>query len=237
MHSTEPAKGSSKTRIHDRPVIHAITVSMMRTAEDAAVKEYGIPEMVMMENASRAVAVEALSVIKQKAVSRVIILCGGGNNGGDGLACARHLYNHTMIEPLILLCKGKQAFTGSARMQYDIISKMSLPVIETDLPLNQFTEDTLVIDAIFGTGLKGTISGTIKTIIDSVNTSPATVVAIDIPSGLDADTGDTYGSAVHADITVTMGAPKTGMLKPLAQQFVGRMIVADIGIPRRLLIK
>lgn len=214
----------------------ALSTEQMRSIEKEAIELYGIPEIIMMENASRAVAEHAATMVKRKKLSGISVVCGSGNNGGDGLAAARHLHNKG-ISVKIFLAKNKDSFRGLSSAQLAIVEKMGLPIVEIDRVPSEAKDHVLLIDALLGTGLKGEVTGSYRNIIESIDFSQCPVLSVDIPSGLDADRGMPLGTAVKARTTVTMAAPKIGMIKPHAQQYTGKIIIADIGIPKELIEK
>ena len=204
----------------------------VRAVDRAAIDEYGIPGVVLMENAARALAVEALAMMP-KAAGLVVIVCGRGNNGGDGWALARHLHNagsDVRIAPL-----GNPREGGDAAVNCRICRNMSLrEIVPDDLPAH-LTDCDLVVDAIFGTGLDRAVTGTAATVIQSINGSGRPVLAVDVPSGLDCDTGQPLGSTVRAARTVTFVARKPAMNVESATAYTGEVVVADIGAPVELL--
>lgn len=226
----------------------------MQELDRRTIEEYGISGMVLMENAGRAVALEALKMLKSKKgsalthhknIRRVLeakrsgivhIICGSGNNGGDGFVAARHLFNSGVKVKVFYLGNLKEALakTGDAATNLKIALKMRLPVMESTVkPLNGLNP-SLIIDAIFGIGLTRPINGPIKELVESINRSKIPVIAVDVPSGLDCDKGIPLGIAIKADKTITFGAPKTGFKNKLAKKYLGKLIVSDISIPRFL---
>ncbi len=204
----------------------------VRAVDRAAIDEYGIPGVVLMENAARALAVEALAMMP-KAAGLVVIVCGRGNNGGDGWALARHLHNagsDVRIAPL-----GTPREGGDAAVNCRICRNMNLrEIAPDDLPAH-LADCDLVVDAIFGTGLDRAVTGAAATVIESINGSGRPVLAVDVPSGLDCDTGQPLGSTVRAARTVTFVARKPAMNVESAGAYTGEVVVADIGAPVELL--
>ncbi|MEN3003895.1 NAD(P)H-hydrate dehydratase [Dehalobacterium formicoaceticum] len=218
-----------------------VTAEEMRQLDHAAINDYEIPGIVLMENAGTAL----MSVIREQFPEslnrgRILIFAGKGNNGGDGLVIARHLANAGCDVKVFLLCKPEE-LQGDALINWNIIRKMNLryQLITTDRDLNlvkvglMYTE--LIIDGIFGTGFKGQAQGTVARLIDLVNESGKPVLAIDLPSGMEADTGRVKGPCIQAQVTVTMGLPKIGMVLDPAAKFVGKLITADISFPYELI--
>ncbi len=213
----------------------------VRAVDRAAIDEYGIPGVVLMENAARALAVETLAMMGMTRMTRlthgpngsVVIVCGRGNNGGDGWALARHLHNagsDVRIAPL-----GAPREGGDAAVNCRICRNMNLrEIVPDDLPAH-LGDCGLVVDAIFGTGLDRAVTGVAAAVIESINAGGRPVLAVDVPSGLDCDTGQPLGSAVRAARTVTFVARKPAMNVEAAAAFTGEVVVADIGAPVELL--
>lgn len=148
------------------------------------------------------------------------VVCGVGNNAGDGLAAARHLHRWGKLSSVS--CVDTRRLTGAARRELDVLARLGITV-EAELRLE---EAEVVVDAIFGTGLTRAPEGRFAEWIEAINLSGKRIVSIDVPSGLDADSGLAYSPFVDADVTVTLGLPKPGL-----SQFGGRVIVVDIGVP------
>lgn len=201
----------------------------VREVDRIAIEEFGVPGIVLMENASRALAANAIDMLGGAASARdrtVIIVCGSGNNGGDGYAMGRHLFNAGLKPTLARL--GEPKAGSDAAVNMEICRRMEMP--EIDLPQ---TSD-LIVDALFGTGLDRPIEGRAAQIIAMMNASGAPILGVDVPSGLDCDTGRPLGEAVvRATRTVTFVACKTGFREPGAGQYTGEVVVAEIGAPRQ----
>lgn len=200
-----------------------------RAIDKKAMEVYGVPGIVLMENAGRGIAEYILSLKPQ---GKITICCGKGNNGGDGYVIARHLDNHNL--PIEILCFATpEDIQGDARINYDIAVNAKLPlthVQNTDTDL--FTDSAYIIDGLLGSGLQGEVQAPFDGIINAINQAHKKVLAIDIPSGLDCDTGQPLGTAIHADHTLTMVAPKQGFTASEAKSHVGQVEVVDIGLPR-----
>lgn len=199
---------------------------------------YGIPSIILMENAGRGI-VDAFLSLNPK--DKVVICCGGGNNGGDGFVVARHLDNRN-IPVHVLLCVEPLTLKGDAKVNYEIVLKSGIPltVICSDdvQPMKQFlSEASWIIDALFGTGLKGEVKSPLYQMIQLMNESKKSILSIDIPSGLDCDTGEVLGIAIQATHTFTMVALKRGFGNPKATTYLGKVNVVDISAPRVLLEK
>src|SRR5262245_25447385 len=186
-----------------------LTRAQVREIDRRAIEEYGVPGVVLMENAGRGAAEVLLSL---GVGGPAVICCGKGNNGGDGLVIARHLDNRGVGVRVLLFARPDE-LTGDAAANYRIIERSGLPiVIEPDLGtlLAERSAATWVVDALFGTGLTGAVRPPFNGIIAAINGSGRPVLAVDIPSGLDCDTGLSPGPTVRAAHTVTFVAEKVG---------------------------
>ncbi|MBN1391998.1 MAG: NAD(P)H-hydrate epimerase [Sedimentisphaerales bacterium] len=206
-----------------------------------AINEVGIPGVVLMENAGRSCA----ELIKKEMDSRfrgndktakVCIFCGTGNNGGDGYVIARHLLNDD-FEIIVVICGERGKIKGDAKVNLDILEKLGQSALQLDIngdiarQVKAFTADAdMIVDAIFGTGLSGRLSGEYKRLIEAINASGRAILAVDIPSGLDCDTGEPLGAAVKASWTVTFAAVKKGFTYAKAREYTGEVFVASIGV-------
>jgi NAD(P)H-hydrate epimerase len=211
------------------------TVAEMRAMDRAAVEQYGIPETLLMENAGLA-AFEALNREFPVKGRSFLVLSGLGNNGGDGFVLARKI--HSAGGDVKVMVPGDTArYRGAARFNLDIIAKMPIPVsqITTDRNLGKnLAECDCIIDAVFGTGLAREVEGLHRQVIEAVNDSGRTVLSLDIPSGINGDTGQVMGCAVRADITVTFGLPKPGTLLMPGARHCGRLLVTHLSFPPAL---
>ena len=215
----------------------------IRKLDEWAIKELGIPRIILMENAGRGVA-HALS-LEVPNLKSVCIIVGKGNNGGDGIVSARHLFTGGVYAQIFLLAK-KSDLDGEPRTNLDIAEKMGIPVVELldEASLQKLgaalSSCDAVVDAIFGVGFQGGAEGIFAKAIDLINSTkrdlvsskPYYVVSVDIPSGMDADTGSIGGHCVEADLTITFTFPKNGMFTTPAIDYVGKLTIIDIGIPR-----
>ncbi|MHC4427111.1 MAG: NAD(P)H-hydrate epimerase [Planctomycetota bacterium] len=206
----------------------------VRSVDRAAIEEFGIPGIVLMENAALGLTIVALTMLDDVAgdAPSALIVCGGGNNGGDGYALGRHLHNAGVRVTFAALGEPKPG--SDAATNRNIALKMGLPEVPADLASEHFDAD-LIVDGIFGTGLDRPVRGAAAEAIDRINGSGRPVLAIDVPSGLDCDTGRPLGTAIRATRTVTFVGRKPAMTDPGAREFVGEVSVADIGAPVELL--
>ena len=254
-----------------------LTREQVRELDRRAIEEYGIPSILLMENAARACADEAERILRIDGVSRamaklrqpgskddiprnvselerwkeklhkaeapVVILCGPGNNGGDGLAIARTLHNRGH-EVLVYFC-GKlpqlEAAGDDVQTNARLVRALGLEIheLQSSEQIKQarmsFAEAPLIIDALFGTGLTRTIEDPWRAVIEAANDVECSKLAVDIPSGLDADTGDVLGVCFRAESTVTCVAEKPGFHQAAGPMFCGQVAVAEIGIPREFI--
>ena len=201
----------------------------------------GLPPSLLMENAGRAVADEVSRLLGGLEGRRVVVVAGTGNNGGDGMAAARHMASRGARVSVILLGRGRNIRTGEARANWAILREMRTTVSLYEAP----TPDELalawskaeagsadaLVDAIFGTGLRGPMRSPFSEAVELLNSAGRPVISIDVPSGLDPDTGEPSDPTVRAQLTVTLHRPKPGLLAPGARDLVGELVVADIGIP------
>jgi NAD(P)H-hydrate epimerase len=210
-----------------------LTRAQVREIDRRAIEEYHIPGVVLMENAARGVVELAVKMLSGLAGSNVLIVCGGGNNGGDGLAVARHLHN-LQFAVHVLMASDPAELKGEALVNWQIVSAMKIAQSPATAELIAQHPSDLVIDALFGTGLTSAPRAESLALIQAINKQSAPVLAVDLPSGLDCDKGEPMGSCVRAARTVTFVAEKIGFAKPRAKHFIGDVTVADIGCPREL---
>jgi hydroxyethylthiazole kinase-like uncharacterized protein yjeF len=208
------------------------TASEMRELDRQAIEGYGIPGVVLMENAGRGVVSEMIHAWGKVAGGRYVVFCGKGNNGGDGLVIARHLHNKGAKVSVRLF---SSRMKGDALTNLEIARKMGIEIKPVSRDLKSETalvrHADAVIDAIFGTGLKSEIDKTYRAVIGMINAHAKRVVAVDIPSGVDSDMGGIMGAAIRADMTVTFGLPKRGLYLYPGAQMAGKVRVLDISIP------
>ncbi len=218
------------------------TAQMMRELDRAAIQDHGIPGVVLMENAARG-AFEMLMELFAP-LNRVSIFCGKGNNGGDGFVIARHLLN-AGLDPEVFLLAPQEEITGDAKTNLDILTAMEAPVFEV-LDIDQLNrhyarimDSDLIVDAILGTGLTSDVRGFYSEVIELINeltneVAPIPVLAVDLPSGLSADSGQIMGSAVQATATATFGLAKLGQFLYPGPELTGELEIIEISIPTYL---
>lgn len=209
------------------------SAAQMREMDRCTVEAYHVPGIVLMENAALRVVEEIKARFSPLRGKRVAVVCGKGNNGGDGLAIARHLSAGGGAEITVWLLASEADVQGDAAANLSMAKAFGLEIRPaTEIKLS---EADLVVDAVFGTGFHGPATGDAAALIDTLNASGVPLVSVDIPSGVDADTGKTEGSVVRAALTVTFALPKYGLLDYPGAEYVGELVVADIGMPRAIL--
>lgn len=219
-----------------------VTAAEMRQIDQDTIERIGIPGIVLMETAGSAI----VRAIEQHypTCKRIGIFAGKGNNGGDGIVIARQLA-HIGLDVHIFLVSPPESFTGEAAVNLQIAKNLKLRIeeiltdaaLETEesVSLNHTTSCELLVDAIFGTGLRGEVREPIATLINAINNLSIPILSIDLPSGLDADTGNPFGTCVQADRTVTIGLPKRGLLVHPGAELAGKLEVVDIGFPEQVI--
>ena len=215
-----------------------LTREQSRDLDRRVIEEAGVPGVVLMENAGRGCA-ELLLRLGVK--GRVVVCCGKGNNGGDGFVIARWLDNAGAAVRVLLFARPEE-LTGDAAIMYRIIAHSGPPIevmsaaeVDEVALRRELDAAEWVVDALFGTGLKGPVRPPFDAIITAINAGRAHLLAVDIPSGLDADTGEPLGPTVRAQHTATIAAAKAGYARPEAAARLGQVHVIDMGAPRRML--
>jgi len=212
----------------------ALTRQQARELDRKVVQELGIPSVVLMELAGLAVAREVDRLCT--GAKLVAVVAGPGNNGGDAYVAARHLANRG-YQCEVLVLGHEEQIAGDARTNLDVLLKMGVfvhflaPPIRWDVFRGRLDNACVVVDGLLGTGLRGDVREPARQAIAIINELGRPVVAVDIPSGLDCDTGEPLGVAVRATTTVTFVRPKVGLEKPEARPYVGKLVVDNIGIP------
>lgn len=210
----------------------ALTREQSRELDRRAIEDYGLTGLVLMENAGRGV----VDVLERLGISGpIVILCGKGNNAGDGFVIARHLEIRGHQCKVILLFP-RSELTGDAATNFAILTKAFVPIVETPSSIDPHAHGAdWLVDAMLGTGARGEPRPPLDAAIDWFNNQPARKLAVDVPSGLDCDTGEPAVHTIRADHTCTFAATKTGFTKDSANPFLGKVHVCDIGVPPRLL--
>ena len=216
--------------------MRVLSARQMREADRRAIEDVGIPSIVLMENAGRQVVAALQSAFTDLLSLRVSVLCGRGNNGGDGFVAARALVG-IGLEPTVALIGESAKLKGDARTNFEALRAVGVDVVEIgdagawELHGAELLDTDLVIDALVGTGLNEALSGLFKTVVDDINECAAPVASIDLPSGLSADSPEPIGPAVEATLTVTLASPKISLVLPPGEALAGTLAIADIGIP------
>lgn len=217
-----------------------LTSAQMKEIDRQTIEDIGIPGPVLMENAGLQVFRVLKALFPRLRDERVVIVCGKGNNGGDGLVVARHLQNHG-FEPAVLLLAAKEEIKGDAGLNLKIADAIGVSISEIRTPADWkrhrhlLRQATILIDAIFGTGLSQPAQGLYALAIQDINKMAAFKLAVDIPSGLSSDTAEIIGPAVRADLTIALGAAKIPHVFPPAEEYVGSFLVVNISLPPCLL--
>jgi NAD(P)H-hydrate epimerase len=207
-------------------------VAEMKDLDRRAADEFGVSEDLLMENAGQAMYSVILQELGIKN-NRFAVLCGGGNNGGDGLVVARKIHSNGG-EVKVFLLDDEAKFGGAARNNFEIVSKMPIQICRVDSvasALSELSDFDGIVDAIFGTGLGREVGGKYRHVIQLINSSPGIVFSIDIPSGINGDMGQIMGVAVKADYTVTFGLPKLGNMLYPGYEHCGKLHVSHISFP------
>jgi NAD(P)H-hydrate epimerase len=209
-------------RTPDGTVVPAVTTDEMRSVDRVAVETVGLTLPRMMEHAGRTLAMQALEARSGEGDGPVVVLAGGGGNGGGGLVCARHLANRE-VPTTVVLDREPTALSGVPGEQLDILGHTDASVTAEGEP----PEPSLVVDALLGYGLRGAPRDRAATLVEWTASAAAPVLSLDVPSGVDATTGERPGVSVRPDLTLTLARPKTGLTgQP------GRVVLADLSIPK-----
>jgi NAD(P)H-hydrate epimerase len=214
-----------------------LSAAQMRAADRAASERLGVPSLLLMENAGRGVAEVVRARMGEGRTGLVAIVCGGGANGGDGFVVARHLVQRG-VPVRVLLCAPAARLAGDAALNFGALQQLGADVDLQDGSAwadvgawrAQLAGAAVVVDAIFGIGLRDAITGVPAAAVEAMNQADAIKIAVDVPSGLDADTGQSRGPVFRADVTATMGARKLGLVLDAAAP-VGTVEVVDLGVP------
>ncbi len=216
--------------------MRVLNTDQMREADRRTIHEIGIPSIVLMENAGRQAVAAMEAAFEDLTSSHVAVLCGRGNNGGDGFVVARTLIQRG-VETSVFLIGSVSDVQGDARTNIEVLGRIGLTVVEItsaqewELHFSEISECGVIVDAMLGTGFHGELTGLLQTVVADVNASGVPVVAIDLPTGLSADAADFDGVAIEASMTVTLAAPKIPLIFPPADSHAGDLVIADIGIP------
>jgi len=215
----------------------ALSRRQIRNFDRYVIEQWGVPEAVLMENAGRQAADAFQEHMAGAAGKKVAVVAGTGNNGGDGFVAARHLHLRGATVTVFVVGKPEN-MSGSAATNFAILGKID---VETDLTKGRALASLagrlrafdLIVDAVGGTGISGPLRGDAAIAVRQINAADGHVVAVDIPTGLDCETGTAHDPTVRAELTVTFVARKIGFDAPGAAEYTGKVVVADIGVPLR----
>ncbi len=216
--------------------MRVLNTQQMREADRRTIEEIGLPSIVLMENAGRQAVAAMEAAFDDLATSHVAVLCGRGNNGGDGFVVARTLAQRG-IESTVFLLGSVADVRGDARTNLEVLGRIGLGVVEIanaqdwELHFSEVSACDMVVDALLGTGFSGALTGLLETVVADVNGLGVPIVSIDLPTGVSADSHLVAGTAVEASMTVTLAAPKIPLVVPPADSHGGDLVIADIGIP------
>lgn len=206
-----------------------VTAEQMKRIDQHAIQEIGIPSMVLMERAALSVTDEILSDLAPE--ENILVVCGTGNNGGDGIAIARMLYLKGKRVTVALLGE-KEKMSPETKLQLDIAEKIEVPTLPVQA-IEEWLAYTHIMDSLFGIGLNRNVEGSARKIIEQINHSDARVIAVDIASGFSASAGKILNTVVYADQTITFGFKKKGMDTEEGKRVCGEIIVKEIGYPKQ----
>lgn len=212
-----------------------LSCAQVRELDRRATEELGIPSLILMENAGHGAAACLLEQFARPARQGVLVMCGPGNNGGDGLVIAR-LMDAAGVRVTVALAVPAERLRGDPAVHVQIVQRLGIPILDAAAPgaliavKDAAAAAGLIVDALLGTGAGGEPRGVIADLIEIANAAAATRVAIDVPSGLDADRGEPTARCFRADATITLAAPKLGFDQPAARALLGRLFLADIGV-------
>ncbi len=210
--------------------------AQMRDVDKRTIQEFGIASIVLMENAGRQVVAAVDAMFSDLSSLHIALLCGRGNNGGDGFVIARTLAQRG-VEVSTFLVGSAAEIAGDARANLEVLMRLGHNIVEVadatawELHFPEIRSADVLIDAMFGTGLRTPLTGLYETIVADINASDLPVVSVDLPSGLSADTPDPIGPCIDATMTVTLGTPKLPLVLPPGEAHCGDVVIADIGIP------
>ena len=216
--------------------MRVLNTAQMREADRRTIHEIGIPSIVLMENAGRQAVAAMEAAFEDLTASRVAVLCGRGNNGGDGFVVARTLIQRS-VPTSVFLIGSVSDVQGDARTNIEVLGRIGLTIVEItsaqdwELHFSEISQCDIMVDAMVGTGFHGAVTGLLQTVVADVNALGVPVVAIDLPTGLSADSAEVEGDAIEASMTVTLAAPKIPLIFPPADSHAGDLVIADIGIP------
>lgn len=212
-------------------IVDSMTRQQVRAVDERALKEFGMLGLVLMENAGRNCAELLISL---GISGRVVVCCGKGNNGGDGFVISRHLEN-SGVDVRVLMCVPPESLSGDAAANYRIIECAGTPIVVPPFDWHaELVSADWAVDALLGTGAHGSVREPFVSAINAINKANCRVLSVDLPSGIDCDTGQPLGVCVRAAHTATFVARKRGFDGEHASNWTGKVHVLDIGVPRCL---
>jgi len=226
----------AQVRSYNPKTMKVLNREQMQRCDRAAIDDYGIAELVLMENAGVQVVESMDEYFGDSGPDLIAVMCGKGNNGGDGFVVARHLFNTGRAVRAYMFAAAAD-LQGSVAENHRIAEALGIEIIEVpdaeswEQRAAEIIGFDCIVDALFGTGITGPLRGHFGNVIETINDSGASIVAVDLPSGLSADSGEVVGPAVDADLTVTFAVPKLCHAFPPACELIGELSVVDIGIP------
>lgn len=220
--------------------LHTLTREQTKLVEKYIINELGLPSVILMENAGHGVAQYLLTLHPN---NKVIICAGKGNNGGDGYVVARYL-NLLKSDVEVYIFAHENDIKGDAKIHLDVIKKIGIPIqyfdplnINLDALLNNLNKSEWIIDALFGTGLATNLDSFYCDLINTINKTTSKILSIDVPSGLDCDKGQPFGTSIKANITCTLISMKKGFLRMEAQNYFGKIKIINLGIPDQIIYR
>jgi len=224
----------------DAEPLPTLTREQVRALDRRAIEDFGIPSALLMENAGRACAEAAEELVEHERGALVVVLCGPGNNGGDGFVIARTLLNRGYRVELFFVARQSRLSeaSGDVQLNASLWEKLGGQIVELATrdqlatAALRFRAADLIVDALFGTGLTRELNVRLCEVVYASRSAQRPVLAVDIPSGLDANTGEVFGEAVCATTTVSFVAAKPGFYLERGPELCGKVVIAEIGIPR-----
>ncbi len=216
-----------------------LNTAQMREADRRSIDELGIPSLVLMENAGRQVVAAIEASFDAQLSGRVAVLCGRGNNGGDGFVVARTLLQRG-VDAAVFVVGAIAEVRGDARVNLEILGRLGVTAVEIndaqswELHSSEIARCALIVDAIVGTGFSSRLGGLLETVVADINAFGIPVVAVDLPSGMSADSPVPPGACIDASMTVTLAALKLPLVLPPGEDLAGDVVIADIGIPHEV---
>ncbi len=220
--------------------MYLVNAGEMKEIEKITIENYKVPPEILMENAGINVVISMQRELGSLIFKRIAVFCGGGNNGGDGFVIARHLLSEGAYA-VIFFTGEKEKLSQESLKNYEMAEKYGIPIISIKSlnDIEKFKQEIflsdIIVDALIGTGIKQNIKGFLASLITFINTTGKYIVSVDLPSGVDADTGDIKGVAIYADLTITFGLPKIGITIFPGLECTGKLVYADINFPSKLL--